>query len=123
MLNFIFLWGFTTFIIFSEPATLMGLLDLVSIPWEARTHVTYLILGHFIISWTCEMWIFKFIVKSIDWLWWSFQSFRRRSEIDDFDQIDSIRWKRRLKWKEKGKIYKLIADDLGLYPINRTLSI
>jgi hypothetical protein len=30
------------------------------------------------------------------------------------DHIDSERWKRRLKWQERKKIFKLVADDLGM---------
>ena len=114
MLNFLFLTGFTAYIIFSENPGVMNFFQLVSIPFNARMYVFGLVLAHFFVSWLCEAWIFKSISKLIEWIRWSIIYNRRRYSMEAADHIDSERWKRRLKWQERKKIFKLVADDLGM---------
>lgn len=115
MINFLFLWGFTAYIILKEPSILMDFLELVSIPFNARLYILGIIFTHFFISWICEAWIFKQISKLYDWIRWSIIYTQRRSAMEAADHIDSARWKRRLKWQNRGKIFKLVADDLGFH--------
>ena len=102
---------------------MMDLLELVSIPFNARLYVLGLIFAHFLASWICEAWIFKQFSKLIDWIRWSMIYSLKRSAMEASDHIDSARWKRRLKWQSRGKIFKLVADDLGIKQTDRRLSV
>ena len=92
---------------------MMDILELVSIPLNARLYIIGLIFAHFLVSWICEAWIFKQFSKLFDWIRWSIISLQRRSAMEAADHIDLTRWKRRLKWQERGKIFRLVADDLN----------
>jgi cation-transporting ATPase 13A3/4/5 len=121
MINFLFLWGFTAYMIITENPTLIDALELVSLPFNARIYILGLVLAHFLVSWLCEAWIFKQISKLIDWIRWSVRYYRQRSNMEAADHIDSARWKRRLKWQDRGKIFKLIADDLYISQPDRRI--
>ena len=116
VLTSLFLWGFTSTTLFFEPAWIMSLLELVSIPWEARVYVGSAVLLNFLLSWTCETWVFKRFAEVIESGWWSLKSRRVSLVLEEGNaSMDWHRWTRRQQWKQKGKIYRLLEDELEYF--------
>jgi hypothetical protein len=111
MLTLVILLGITTLVLFNSQNWLFDTLDLIEIPSEAQWYITIVVLLNFLLSWAAEVWIFKRIAKWIDKGWWSVKSSSAEESVLLGHHGASA--SKRLKWRQKGKLFKLIQDDLN----------
>ena len=105
------------YMLFSPVEWALSSLDLLSLPSEAQFKLFALVIVNLFLSWACEVWVFNWLSKWIESVWWYAKSRRREVDdrelnMDDSGPLDRKSWIKRTQWKEKGKWYKLIQDDL-----------
>ncbi|KAI8818351.1 uncharacterized protein EV422DRAFT_621882 [Fimicolochytrium jonesii] len=128
------LFSFATFITLSPPAPIAKILDLIPIPFPARMTIFTVAMLDWALSWAGEHYIFPGIASllkaSSPVLW----KLRRRSvpalsaghapppapPAGDLLALARVakRDAKRMRWKDKGKVWKLVADDMRMEAAN-----
>ncbi|KAJ3028152.1 UNVERIFIED_CONTAM: hypothetical protein HDU68_002344 [Siphonaria sp. JEL0065] len=100
-------------------------MDLVSLPLEGRLYVLCFAALNLIVSSAAEVWILPIGAKLAGWAWIEYSSFNDLEDeiVDDAgpstwsESTRAIRREKaiRRKWKRKGKLYKIVEQDLEYY--------
>ena len=108
MATVLFLWGITTYILVFPTAFVNDWLALTNIPEDVRIYLLILVFVNLFVSFAAERWFFSALSKWTEAIWWRFKS----RGLDVPSNSERKRLIKRVRWREKGKIYKLIEDEL-----------
>ena len=106
--SFFSLWILSTWMLFYPTKWIQMELELVDLPPHASQILYVIILFNFLISWFCEFKAFSWISFYMDHFIWRIKA-RSVYMQEGSDRKVLIQ---RAKWKEKGKLFKIIKNEL-----------
>ena len=109
MATVLFLWGITTYILVFPITFVNDWLALTILHEDVRIYLLALVFVNLLVSFAAERWFFSALSKWMESIWWRFKS--RGLDAPNGERKRLIK---RIRWKEKGKIYKLIEDELHI---------
>ncbi|KAI9326864.1 hypothetical protein BDR26DRAFT_826602 [Obelidium mucronatum] len=100
-------------------------MDLITLPLEGKLYVLCFAALNLIVSSAAEVWILPIGAKLAGWAWIEYSTFHDEEDeiVDDAgpstwsESTRAIRREKaiRKKWKQKGKLYKIVEQDLEYY--------
>ncbi|KAJ3291099.1 hypothetical protein HDU79_002679 [Rhizoclosmatium sp. JEL0117] len=119
ILTCIFLFGCSLYLTLVPTEGSLAFLELITVPMECRIYILCFAAVNLVVSSAAEIWVFPILAKLAGWAYIEYHSLYDDDDepIDDYTPFESTRAMRReralrRKWKRKGKLYKIVEQDL-----------